>query len=136
MKHNVDSIASLPMGFSSVLSLSELNLPINLGITDDEMRNKQEVSISFKFFFKDKPLGCKTDNIKDTVCYHEISNLVKEYCENKEFRLLEYICYGLYNKIKAAIPPNIKIWIRIEKCNPPIEQLVGSTSFEYTDVWE
>lgn len=136
MMHSKNNITSLFPGFSSIVSLSDLNLLINLGVTEHERHSKQAVNISFKFFFKQKPKGCETDNIEDTVCYHDVSNTVKEYCDNKEFKLLEYMCNGLYRAIRMLTPSDVKIWIKIEKCSPPIDGLIGSTSFEYTDIGE
>ncbi len=136
MKHSVNSITLLPSGFSSVISLNDLRVYINLGVGEDERKNPQEVNISFRFFSKQPPNGFVTDDIKDTVCYHEISNAIKNYCEKKEFKLLEYLCNGLYKEVRATIPYTMRIWVKAEKCNPPIDNLMGSTSFEYTDMWQ
>jgi dihydroneopterin aldolase len=136
MTHAVNSITVLHAGFSSSISLNDLRLMVNLGVTAHERDVKQEINVSFKFFFKKQPGACETDDIDDTVCYHKISDAVKGYCEFGQFKLLEYMCNGLYNKIRADIARDIKIWIRIEKCNPPIYGLLGSTSFESTDIWE
>jgi len=136
MTSAVNSITALNAGFSSTISLNDLRLSVNLGVSAVERDVKQEINVSFKFFFKHQPKACGTDDIKDTVCYHEISDAVKKYCQGGEFKLLEYMCSGLYNAIRASINPDIKIWIRIEKCNPPIDGLLGSTAFEYTDIGE
>lgn len=109
---------------------------VNLGVSDGERNTKQEVNVSIKLFFKNAPKGCVTDSIKDTVCYFEISNAIKEFCNKGSFKLLEYLCHGLYGEIRKGVPEDIKIWIRVEKCNTPIDDLLGSTCFEYTDIWE
>ncbi len=136
MNHSVNSITSLPAGFSSVISLNDLRVYINLGVGEDERKNVQEVNISFQFLSKEQPRGCITDDINDTVCYHKISETIKNYCGNKEFKLLEFLCNGLYNEIKKITPPAMKIWVKVEKCKPPIDNLIGATSFEYTDIWQ
>lgn len=123
-------------GFSSVITLSKLKLNIKLGVGAEERSVPQEVDISFKFFSRNAFKGCETDDIKDTVCYYEISEIVKEHCGGGEFRLLEYLCHGLYKKVREKISPEIKIWVLVEKCRPPIENLEGVTSFEYSDLWE
>ena len=131
---SVNSITSSNAGFSSVISLSNLKLAVNLGVTKEERDVRQQVNISFKFYLKDAPEACTTDNIHDTVCYAEMAEIVRRHCNKKDFKLLEYLCYFLYREVRKNIPPDIKIWIGVEKCNPPIEGLVGSTAFEYTDI--
>ncbi len=118
--------------YASVISLNDFRLSVNLGVPSNERSIKQEVSISFKFFFENQPQGFVTDNIKDTICYFEISQIVQHFCSKKEFQLLEFMCNGLYQEIRKAIPAAVKIWLKIEKW-PAIENLHGSTSFEYSD---
>ncbi len=129
---NINNIS----GFASVISLNDLKILINLGVSKKERSKEQEVNISFKFFFLDKPEGCVTDNIKDTICYHQISDIINNFCKEKEFNLLERLCISLFNTIRPEIHESVKIWIQIEKCNPPIKNLNGTTSFEYTDLWQ
>jgi FolB domain-containing protein len=117
MTHSVNSITALHTGFSSVISLSDLGLAVNLGVTDDERDVKQNINISFKFFFKAVPEGFKTDEINDTICYHQISEIVRKFCNNGKFKLLEYMCNGLYEEVRKSAPSDVKIWIRIEKCS-------------------
>jgi len=136
MNHSVNSITPLPVGFSSVISLNDLRVYIRLGVGEDERKNPQEVNISFKFFSKEPPKGCITDDINDTVCYYGVSSIINNYCNNREFKLLEYLCNSLCREVRESVPDNIKIWVKAEKCKPPIENLMGSTSFEYTDIWQ
>ena len=134
MMQHVNNISSTPSGFSSIISLNNLILSVNLGVTEDERKTPQKISVSFKFYMKGIPKSCETDNIEDTVCYAEMAELVKQHCSKKDFKLLEYLCYFLYEEIRKKIDPEVKIWVGVEKCDPPIEGLVGSTSFEYTDI--
>lgn len=120
-------------GYNSVVSLNDLLLKVNLGVADNEMNTPQDVLVSFKLFFKDIPTACESDNIDEAICYYEISKLIKNYCEGKSFRLLEYLCFQLYKEIKSTIGNSAKLWIRVDKCKPPVEDLKGTTSFEYGD---
>ena len=124
-----NNIKLLPEGFFSAISLNSLRISVNLGVGQSERNNKQEVDISFKFFYKQPPEGFYSDNIKDTICYHQISEIVKNYCNSRQFRLLEYLCNGLCAEVRKVTPVDVGIWIMVEKCNPPIENLIGSNLF-------
>jgi dihydroneopterin aldolase len=123
-------------GYSSVVSLNDLMMKVNIGVTEEERNTVQDIKISFKLFFKTPPLACETDDLNDTVCYHKISGIVEEHCKANKVKLLEYLCLQLHKRVREVVDSSIKIWIKIEKCNPPIEGLVGSTSFEYCDFQE
>lgn len=120
-------------GYNSVISLNDLLLKVNIGVTNEERDRPQDIKISFKLFYKDYPEGCLTDEINETDCYHKISEIASEYCKNNEVKLLEYICFGLHKKIRKVVAEDVKIWVKIEKCNPPIAGMLGGTSFEYAD---
>jgi dihydroneopterin aldolase len=120
--------------YNSIVTLNDLLLKANIGVTEVERSCKQDLRLSFKLYFKDKPKACDTDKIEDTICYHEIANIALQYCSENDVKLLEYLCYGLYKKIKSKIGKKVNIWIKIEKCSPPIEGILGGTSFEYSDL--
>ena len=118
---------------SGILTLENLQLDVNLGVGEDERKQKQKVNFSFKIFFTELPKGCYSDDIDDTFCYFEISNITKDFCKNKEFKLLEYLCVCLHAKIKGKIGNEVGLWLKVEKCSPPVEGLIGTTAFEYQD---
>ena len=118
-------------GYKSAISLDDMLLKVKLGLTDREKDIPQDIKISFKLFFPDAPKACESDNINDTICYYEIFKAIKEHCAQNSYRLLEYLCHQLYKEIRKMADSSIKIWIKIEKCNPPIEGFDGVTAFEY-----
>ena len=134
MTTSVNSIPSFVPGFSSVISMNGLGLDINLGVGNEERNIKQKVKVSFKLFYKATPSGCSSDNLNDTICYSEISEIIRKYCHDKEFKLLEFLCKEIYLQIKTLAPAGVKVWVITEK-NPPMYN-VETTSFEYTDLWE
>jgi dihydroneopterin aldolase len=119
--------------FNSVVSLDSLQMKVNLGVTEEERNVAQDVKISFKLYFETPPKACYSDELKDTICYHEIANIAREHCTGNHVKLLEYLCMQLHAKVRKVVAESIKIWIKVEKCNPPIKGLMGSTSFEYCD---
>ena len=120
-------------GYNSVISLNDLLLKVHIGITEGEQNIPQDVNISFKFFYKDFPAGCNSDNITDTICYNKTANIVTSYCKNNKVKLLEYLCFELHKEVRKTVPDNVVVWIKVEKCDPPIEGMTGGASFEYAD---
>ena len=100
---------------------------------DEERREKQEISISFRLYFDMLPSVCKTDNPFDIACYYKISEEMKSLCKGREFKTLEYLAHFLYSSLKQSIDGNIKLRICVEKCKPPVVNLQGTTSFECGD---
>jgi dihydroneopterin aldolase len=120
-------------GYNSIVSLNDLLLKVNIGETKKERDIQQDKKIRFKLFYKNYPEGCITDEITETDCYHKIAEISSNYCHNNNVRLLEYLCFGLHKKIREVVASDVKIWVKIEKCNPPIAGMLGGTSFEYAD---
>lgn len=119
---------------SYILSFDKLAIKVHLGVTDKERKNSQEIYLSLKVLFKAAPKACFNDDITDTICYDEIANIIKEFCVNKEFNLLEYLTYQLYQLIKAFInDSDIKIWLRVDKHPNLMTDLLGAASFTYHD---
>jgi len=120
--------------YSSTLSLNDLQLEVNLGAGKQERSVKQNILVSFKIFFPKKPKACDNDNVEDTICYFKLSQIIEDYCRNREFHLLEYLCVRLHEQLRSNMKESARLWVRVDKCKPPIENIKGTTSFEYSDL--
>ncbi|MDB2414796.1 dihydroneopterin aldolase [Rickettsiales bacterium] len=130
----MEEVVNINSQYRSVISTNKLRLKMNIGVGEDERKTPQDMDISFKFFYKNPPKACQSDDINDTICYDNVIKIIKNCCCNKTYKLLEYTAYQLYKAIREETAEDIKIWIRVEKCNPPIDEVMGSTSFEYCDL--
>ena len=117
----------------SVLALNDLRLKVNLGVPDEERAVLQVISVSFRLYYDLLPAACKTDTPYGITCYFQLSEQIKKLCKSKEFKTLEYLAYFLYSSLKGEIEDGIKFRICVEKCNPPIDNIKGTTSFECGD---
>jgi len=120
--------------YPAILALDRLHLMLSLGVTEEERKVPQSVHLYLRVFFPTLPPSCLNDKLDDTICYDKIVQQVQEYCRNKEFRLLEYVCFQLHTHLRSSIDPSIKLWLKIVKCNPPIKDMEGPTSFSYGDM--
>jgi len=103
---------------SSKLILKNLTLSIHLGHTAQEWEQPQPIILNAIIKFHKLPLACKTDQLTDSVCYKELSEVISEFCTSKQFNLLEYLGYQLYKFIKNRLPQNISLWLSVAKIAP------------------
>lgn len=126
-----------PTLFAAKLSLNNLQLKANLGVSEAERDTPQDVQIDFTFYYKDLPETCDTDELSDgSVCYHHITKLISKHCDGWEFKTLEYMCISIYQLLRSEIDDSIRIRLRVTKSKPPIEEVLGGTAFEYNDLYE
>jgi dihydroneopterin aldolase len=117
----------------TTLTIDQLTLNVKLGLTKEERQVAQQISCSTEFYFPQVPGACITDQISDTICYHEIIEIIELYCQNSEFRLIEYLGYQLYLKIRENIPLEVKMKIKIDKQNGPVKH-IQAASFSHSDL--
>jgi dihydroneopterin aldolase len=118
----------------SVLKINKLRINIHLGWSREEREIKQDVDVYIKFLFNGLPKACITDNLEETICYDKLAKLITSYTESKQFKLIEALCYQLYNLIRQNVSNDPKIWIKVVKCKPPVENILGNTSFVLSDL--
>jgi D-erythro-7,8-dihydroneopterin triphosphate epimerase len=95
------------------LFINELTVPCIIGIYESERKIKQPVVISCELSVDTQKAG-QTDDITDTVNYHDIAGDIYEAVGNSQFRLLEKLAQMIAdiclknNKVK-------RVTVRIEK---------------------
>lgn len=119
--------------YSSIVSLDDLKVSMSIGLSEQERSVKQDINLSFKLYYTEKPKACESDNISDTNCYYEVYKIAYNFCQNNSVKLLEFLCFQIYKEIREITTEDIKIWIKAQKCKPPIENFSGTSSFEYSD---
>ncbi len=115
------------------LTISDLRLWVSLGCSEQEKFLPQCISIDIYITFLECPEGSHTDNIKDVICYAELTKEITEFCKDKKFNLIEYLASEIYNLISNSILTEYeKITVKIAKLKSPIEGIHGSISFTYS----
>lgn len=115
------------------LFIRDLSLPVRLGCETAERAIPQEVRVNLEFRFSTQPKSMETDNIKDAICYATISQALKNYCENREFKLIEKLAYDLTAVTKDLIDHNIALSLTVHKVKPPVEGLHGGAHYRIAD---
>jgi len=115
------------------LSLRDLSLQIHLGCSEQERARAQEVRVSIEFRFLNAPLGATSDKLQDTICYAEISQSLKDFCQNREFQLVEKLAADFYQMLRSHVDRTTKISLTVHKVAPPVEGLLGGTVYQIGD---
>ncbi len=115
-------------------SLEGLELNIHLGVSAKERQNAQLVKISFYLHQPILPNATIDDNAEDYLCYNKIAQMIKDYCADKEFKVIEFLCYQIHKLIKECVPAEVKVKVVLEKCKPDMNFTVGSAKCEYSDL--
>ena len=76
------------------LFINELIVPCIIGVFESERKEKQLVSITIALSVDTKTAG-KTDDLTDTVSYHEIAHEVANMVSNSQFYLLEKLAQAI-----------------------------------------
>lgn len=117
---------------SSNLTISDLKLWVHLGCSDQEKYHPQLVSFDILIDFFQNPQAVLSDKLEDSVCYANITNIIKETISNKKYNLIEYLAANTYDEIiKHTGNKEISLTVTVKKLSPPVEDIHGYVSFTY-----
>lgn len=125
--------ASSLIAYTNCLRVHRIALAVRLGFGKEERVTPQPVEVDVSFFFPAVTEASKSDN-GDFICYDKLSHAFKDLCADREFKLIEFLCMELYQVARKAAPPEVKITLRLTKCEVPVEFIHGGASFTYTDI--
>jgi FolB domain-containing protein len=114
----------------NMLVLKNFQLPVTLGWTAAERRQKQTVSVEIAIQRATPPRSCKTDRLNDTVCYAALIRYLQKSVADREFHLLEYLTTEIFHLLRKILPKTAKLQVSVTKF-PSLEGLAGGVSFSY-----
>ena len=115
----------------SFLTINKLIVKMAIGVEAQERAIPQDIEINIKINFDILAQACYSSDLSDTICYAKLAEDITQFCQNKEFYLIEELGFKLYKHLKTLIS-NEKIELQISK-NPPVEQIKGNCSFTIMD---
>jgi len=95
------------------ITIKNASFLCNIGITEEERKEAQEIFINIKIFF-DTRKSAQTDNIKNTIDYFQVYNGLKKLVENKPYNLVETIAQDSADYILNNYPAQ-KVKISVKK---------------------
>ena len=107
--------------------LSNLLLPMNMGVSESERSQTQNIVLSGVFTLDSRSnLSHVTDRIDDTVDYAQLAITIKEIACSLKPHLLESLGYLLGKHILDIFPGILSIAITLTKIPSPILQETGA----------
>lgn len=112
--------------YRSKIIVIDYKINLYIGVTKSERSNKQKVLLSIEIELKKLPQATNTDNINDTLCYHNLCTQLK-VLNNLTFNTIEYLGMRVYKIIHQLVTPN-HLKVEIKKL-PIIDNLLGGVKF-------
>lgn len=119
--------------YNNVLRVNRIRLGTRLGCEKEERAQAQHVEVDLAFYAPALAEPSLADK-GDFICYDKISNALEAECKQNEYRLIEYLCLQLFNTVRSMTPQEVKIALRVTKCQIPVSFVLGGASFSYTDL--
>ncbi len=116
------------------LEIRKLVLGVHLGCSADERSNAQDVSFSARFRFASIPAGANTDELSDSLCYAQVSDLILSTVTGREFKLIEHLGHVVFTNLKTLAGSDIRIELEVHKLNPPVMHLRDGSAFTISEI--
>jgi FolB domain-containing protein len=114
------------------LLIPGLRLWISLGCSVEEKANPQPVDVDIKIKFSKEPLGCRSDQLADVLCYKTIVEDVLAFTKGKSFNLIEALAERIFHCIsKQTNLENALVEVAITKPNHPVPHVHKGMVFRY-----
>jgi len=114
----------------TTISVNKIILMVVCGASPQERQVPQKIQLDYKIFFNEIPQACITDELKDTICYDELTQTLVATATKKDYKLLEHLAYELFQELLQTTKNKAEIWLKVTKLNPPIAYQNNGVSFE------
>lgn len=115
---------------SYILRVHSLEAMVHLGCGEVERKSPQKVIFDLELLFSKRPQACDSDELKDSVCYNDIAQIVLEKTSKTEFKLIEYMGEVVHSALKKFLEQNVLLNLKLHKPCPPVDWNSTGTSFE------
>ena len=122
MRFNTDKL-------NSKIQLDELEIQLQLGVSEEERAKTQSVWVSLTFEFFALPESTSSDLISETVNYSSLSKLLKSEFNGSNIKTIEYMGFRAFNLVSEDIDQVGRLTLSIRKF-PSISGLKGGALFE------
>ncbi len=112
------------------IKLTALTVDARIGVTDEERAITRPIRIDISIATDTRAAG-QSDDLADTISYHQVATDIAELARSKERRLLEHLA----EEIAAHILTDkgvASVTVEVEKGDPPIEEEIQAVSVRIT----
>lgn len=120
-------------------TIDSLRMMAHLGWQAPERSVRQPVTVDMRLYFP-SALVALSDDDGGFLDYHGLCKTIQAQIESREFRLIEFMASELFAAARAFADAHqcddVRIWLRLRKCTPPVEYLENGASFVMSDLPE
>jgi FolB domain-containing protein len=129
------------MKYPAAISLNGLSMAVHLGFGAEERAIKQQIIVDIDLYFSNQPKACFDDG-EGFICYYAISQLITKIATERDFQLIEYMgkqfCDALEGHLSTAAKEanieDVRYRLKLRKCAPPIDDLLGDAVYSFTNL--
>lgn len=125
--HLVEDSRTRPLG--GELSIEDLEMWVHLGCSAGERATPQPVLLSVALRFGAPPRACETDELDDTICYAELSEVARGISASRDFKTVESMAWEIARGFRDRLPGSVRMTLRLAKPRAPVEGLRGGVAF-------
>mgnify|MGYP001301459125 CR=1 FL=1 len=96
------------------IEIFDLRYPVRIGCSEEERSKPQELAFDIEIDL-DAMSSCKSDNLNQTICYMQVSQLMHEMAEKHVVSLIERFAWLSVEEIFKRFPMAEKIRFKIRK---------------------
>jgi len=101
--------------YSGVLHIENIDLSLNIGISEEERSKKQDVSLSIVIYNASQGAD---DDYSHVICYDKVICKILDEIEGKEFNLIEYFAKFIMNVLEENFFLQNNIVLQV--CKKPV----------------
>lgn len=116
------------------MKIHDLRLQVRLGCTRAERAVPQEVRVGVELSFFQEPAGCVSDDLRDTICYARLSEILRDHVRDREFHLIEKMAHDFVGLLRAFTEGRAALEVRVHKVRPPVADLLGGVEYLMGDL--
>ena len=111
---------------TDVIRIHDLRVPTRIGVGDDERAQPRDLLINVELRTDTTAAGV-SDNLADTINYHEATSAVADLVRSTEARLLEHLAERIAELLRGKYG-KVGVTVTVAKENPPIEEDIQAVS--------
>lgn len=115
----------------SVMKIHQYEVNVNLGCSEEEQSVAQSVLFDIEIHFTTNIQAERTDLLKDSIDYVQITEITKACATSKKFSMIEHLCFSVSQLIKNEFGQKFEgeLIVSCLKRRPPINNLQGGVSW-------
>ena len=117
-----------------IMAVNRLRLQTVIGLLPQEKTTPQPLEFTLKLFFEQPLAACASDAITGTVCYDALCTAIKNATDATQCETIEHLAQTVFSALRETIPHTARLWLKLSKCQPPVESLEGSADIILSDL--